>query len=135
MGNAGGYRSKRWLLLAALLASAGCSEQAEAPQRQLVSWDEAASYAGQEVIVEGPVVDSHFAEQSKGQPTFLNLGRPYPDPERFTVVIWAESRSRFPQPPEAAYQDSTIRVSGTVRLYQGRPEIVVDGPEDIEHVE
>jgi len=121
-------------LAAVLVGVTSCSSQ-EHPQKQVVSWENARSYAGQQVIVEGPVVDTHFARTSKGQPTFLNLGRTYPDPERFSVIIWSESRARFPQPPEEAYRGKVVRVSGVVRLYEGRPEMMVDGPEDIEVVE
>ena len=35
----------------------------------------------------GPVVSSNYATGSKNKPTFLNIGRPYPQ-DRFTVVIW-----------------------------------------------
>jgi len=36
----------------------------------------------------GKAASAHYADRRKGQPTFLNLGEPYPH-EVFTVVIWA----------------------------------------------
>jgi len=131
-----------WMaLVAALLILGACSRGARtgpdskaadsnAPSTT-VPWQDAALHVGELVVVEGPVVDTHFAQTSNGQPTFLNLGKPYPDPARFTVVIWGENRPRFPQPPETLYRGKTIRVSGTISRYQGRAEIVADGPEDI----
>ena len=42
----------------------------------------------------GKVVSTHFAERSKGQPTFLDLDEPYPK-EIFTILIWGSDRAKF----------------------------------------
>lgn len=96
-----------------------------------IPWDQAAAYAGQQVTVIGPVVGATWASQSRGQPTFLNLGLPYPDPARFTVLIWIDSRGAFPAPPEELYAGRIICVSGVVELYQGSAEMEITGPEQI----
>lgn len=93
-----------------------------------VSWDQALNYVGQEITVIGPVMSTAWATTSRGQPTFLNLGRAYPDPERFTVLLWIDARFRFDQPPEETYADKTICVTGVVEIYEGGGEIVVDFP-------
>jgi len=54
-----------------------------------VSWDRAKDHIGERITVYGAVVDTRYASSSRGRPTFLNIGKPYPDPGRFTVVIWA----------------------------------------------
>jgi hypothetical protein len=97
-----------------------------------IAWDEAAAHVGQIVTVRGPVVDATFASESRGQPTFLNLGKGYPDPGRFTVVIWIPNRDNFPAPPEELYRDQTICVTGQVTLYNGSAEMEIIGPEDIQ---
>jgi hypothetical protein len=97
-----------------------------------VNWSSAARYAGQHTTIHGPVVDTAYARGSRGQPTFLNLGRPYPDRERFTVVIWSDARGRFDGAPEVTYMGKTVCVSGTVELYRGSPQIVVTSPSQIE---
>lgn len=71
----------------------------------------------------GVVVDTRYAPNSEGQPTFLNIGRPYPDPERFTVVIWGRDRLNFPADPEVYYKGKTICVNGHIRMYGKSPQI------------
>ncbi len=96
-----------------------------------IPWDQAAAYAGQQVTVIGPVVGATWATDSRGQPTFLNIGLPYPDPGRFTVLIWIDARWNFPDAPELLYTDRTICVSGAIEVYNGVPEVEVLGPEQI----
>ena len=86
---------------------------------------------GQRVVVKGPVADAHFAVSGDGQPTFLYLGAPYPDPSRLTVVIWGRDRSRFPRPPEEAYASTTICVVGTVETTPDGLGMEVEAPGSI----
>jgi len=96
-----------------------------------ISWRDAASHVGEEATVQGPVVGTFFAAGSNGQPTFLNLGRDYPDPARVTVLIWGADRAKFPGPPEDLYAGRTICVTGTIETYQGVPEIEASSPGQI----
>jgi micrococcal nuclease len=96
-----------------------------------ISWDKAKNHIGERTTVCGPVVSATWASGSKGKPTFLNIGKPYPDPDRFTVIIWEQYRSNFPQPPEAYYRGKTICVTGLIIPYKGIPEIEVKTPEQI----
>ncbi|MCO5176185.1 MAG: hypothetical protein M9890_04315 [Thermomicrobiales bacterium] len=93
-----------------------------------VTWDQALNYIGQEITIIGPVMSTAWASDSRGKPTFLNIGRSYPDPERFTVLLWIDARFRFDEPPEQTYADKTICVTGIVEIYEGSGEIVVDYP-------
>jgi DNA/RNA endonuclease YhcR with UshA esterase domain len=86
---------------------------------------------GEYTSVSGPVVSTYYAEDSNGQPTFINVGRDYPDPSRFTVVIWGDSRANFEQPPEKAYDGKVICVTGVVTIYQGAAQIEVAQPSQI----
>ena len=74
-------------------------------------------------MVCGPVVDTAYASGSSGKPTFLNIGRSYPDPERFTVVIWNDNRNNFPAQPENYYLGKNICVDGVIELYEGVAQI------------
>jgi len=96
-----------------------------------ISWDEAKNHIGERTTVYGPVVDTRYASGSSGKPTFLNMGNPYPDPNRFTVVIWGENRGKFYQPPEDYYDGKTIYVSGLIVPYDGAAEIEVTSPDQI----
>ncbi len=93
-----------------------------------IPWDRAIGYAGQEITVIGPVASATWASESRGQPTFINLGLPYPDPGRFTVLLWIDARYRFDAPPEETFAGKTVCVTGVVELYEGSAEIVVEYP-------
>lgn len=101
-------------------------------QSEKIKWDEASDYIGEYKSICGPVVDSHFASSSNGQPTFLNLGKAYPEPERFTVLIWGDDREHFPGAPEQIYLDKNICVYGLLIEYNNLPEVEVDDPSQIE---
>ena len=61
--------------------------------------------------------------------TLLNLGLSYPDPGRFTVLMWIDARWNFDFAPEEVYLGSTICVTGTIALYEGSAEMIIEGPE------
>jgi hypothetical protein len=110
------------------------SESPSVPEEpaEFVNWYEAQNYIGERTTVCGPVVDATWASGSNDKPTFLNLGKPYPDPDRFTVVIWIQNRGNFPQAPEDYYLGKTICVTGLIIEYNWIPEIEVKYPSEIE---
>ena len=94
-----------------------------------LAWDQARAFVGQRGTFRGEVVGTNYVERSTTQPTFLNIGRPFPDSSRLTVVVWGRDRGRFPQPPEVAYAaGQEICVSGEVSLFEGVVQIEVDSP-------
>jgi hypothetical protein len=125
-------RSKSLLLVLTLMAvlsptpSLGVQTAQFCPRA--VRWQNAENYVGQRRNVRGPVKSAIFARQSSGRPTFLNVGRPFPNPQRFTVVIWGRHRDRFPSPPENLYRGEYICASGKIRLFEGVPETFASGP-------
>ncbi|MDD8019915.1 MAG: OB-fold nucleic acid binding domain-containing protein [Acidobacteriota bacterium] len=100
-------------------------QSSDKPEKE-ISWEEAADYYGQTVRVRGKVV----AANNTGKVCFLNFHRNWK--RYFTVVIFASSFSRFPESPEKLYLNKDIRVYGRIKEYQGKPEIIVDSPEQIE---
>ncbi len=96
-----------------------------------IPWEMAGLFAGEEGTACGPVVRTYFAKKTGGSPTFLDIGLPYPDPQRLNVIIWGRYRDNFPQPPEHMYYQKTICVSGHIELYQGVAQIEVRSPEQI----
>lgn len=97
-----------------------------------IPWYEAKNHIGDRATVCGPVVDATWASGSNGKPTFLNLGESYPNPDRFTVIIWIQYRSNFPQAPENYYLGKTICVTGLITQYNGIAEIEARLSSDIE---
>lgn len=96
-----------------------------------ISANEALSFIGADEIVCGIMASGTFSDESNGQPTFLNLGRAYPD-HVFTAVIWGRNRTKFSQPPEELYADKCICVSGEVSEFGGRPQIEIKSPDQVE---
>lgn len=87
---------------------------------------EAAAHVGDVATVCGEVASTRYLTSGR-RPTFLNLGRPYPDQD-LTIVIWGEDRSRFAEPPDRAFRDRYVCVTGRIELYRGSPQIVVREP-------
>jgi DNA/RNA endonuclease YhcR with UshA esterase domain len=90
---------------------------------------EAKGHVGETATVCGSVVSTRYASSTKGQPTFLNLDKPYPS-QVFTVVIWGSNRKKFGM-PETEYKGKRICITGKIADYQGVPEIMADDPQQI----
>jgi hypothetical protein len=114
-------------LLKSFLALAAFSSVAFASQALTPA--EAKSHIGETATVCGKVVGTHYAAQTRGQPTFINLDKPYPN-SPFTVVIWGTDRAKFGA-PDTSYQDHNICVTGQIKEYRNAPEIVASDPKQI----
>lgn len=99
-------------------------------ERPTYSAAEAADHVGERATVCGPVASTAYLPRVRGQPTFLNLGKPYPD-QLFTVVIWDRYRPRFGE-PEKRYAGKEICVSGRIEEHEGTPQIEARAPAWIE---
>jgi len=95
------------------------------------------AHAGEVRIVEGIVVRTHYAEKSKGKPTFLDFHDPYK--EYFKALIWDDNRDKFieafPPNPETYFKDKKVRIKGLIETYKGEPEIILNDPSQIWIVE
>jgi len=93
---------------------------------QVISWQDAAKHYEEYTTVEGTIVVTH----NSGKACFLNF---HPDYKRyFTAVIFASDFSRFPANPENYYYGKRIRVTGYIKEYKGKPEIILNDPSQIE---
>lgn len=95
-----------------------------------ISPEDAINHIGQQATVCGNVASTHFSSRSKGQPTFINLNRPYPN-QIFTILIWGSDRSKFPGAPESYYRSKRICASGKIQQYRGMPEIIAKSANQI----
>ncbi len=91
---------------------------------------EAADHVGTVAEVCGEVASADYLPQVGGQPTFLNLGRPYPN-QPFTAVIWGNNLSKWAEAPEQLYAGRTVCVTGLIETHEGTPQIIVEGPGQI----
>jgi hypothetical protein len=91
---------------------------------------EAKNHVGERATVCGKVVSARFASRTRGQPTFLNLDKPYPN-QIFTIVIWGSDRPKFGD-PEAKYSERNVCVTGRITSYRDIPEIAANDPSQIE---
>jgi DNA/RNA endonuclease YhcR with UshA esterase domain len=114
---------KRAAVALALLCSGLAYAQAS------LSASEAKNHVGDNATVCGEVASAHYAAQSRGNPTFINLDKPYPN-QVFTVVIWGSDRAKFGD-PETSYSGKHICVTGRITMYRGGPETVVHEPSQV----
>jgi len=109
------YAARSWLRPAATERDA-----------ELISWKQAAKHYGEYLTVEGQIVLTHRTEKA----CFLNFN---PDWQHtFSAVIFARCFDAFPPQPEEFYRGKTVRVSGLIKEYKGKPEIVLETPDQIE---
>jgi len=100
------------------------------PAQNPISAAEAKNHVGEKATVCGEVASTHYAARSRGNPTFINLDKPYPN-QIFTVLIWGSDRPKFGD-PEEAYRNKHICVTGKISDYKGVPEIIAYEPTQIE---
>ncbi|MGA8489682.1 MAG: hypothetical protein WB711_04620 [Terriglobales bacterium] len=110
------------LVLIVLLAALGHAQNS-------ISAAEAKNHVGTKGTVCGEVASTHYAARSRGNPTFINLDKPYPN-QIFTVLIWGSDRPKFGD-PEEEYRSKRICVTGKISDYKGVPEIVAYEPSQI----
>lgn len=96
-----------------------------------ISWKDAYNHIGEDVTLEGKIVDSYQATESTGSPTFLDMGASYPDDNRVTIVIWEEDLYNFDGDPEAMYMNETVEVTGTLTTYDGVAQIEIESQDQI----
>lgn len=102
---------------------------AEATTATKLTADEAKNHIGEHATVCGLVASTHYAARSRGNPTFVNLDKPFPH-QVFTIVIWGEDLSKF-SPRPTNWDGKQVCVTGMVKSYRGSPEIVARSPEQI----
>ena len=97
---------KHRLAPASLLAFAALLGTALASQSLTPA--EARNHISETATVCGKVASTHYAPRSHGQPTFINLDKPYPN-SPFTVVIWGFDREKFGTPETGQAATSGLR--------------------------
>lgn len=89
---------------------------------QTIIPDSAKNYAGKEVTVCGEIKGTYTSKSN--QTVFMNFGADYPN-QVFSVIIFADDAKKFSENPATFYKFKNVCVTGVVKLYKGKPEIVV----------
>ena len=111
---------KIFLVLAVVLISSSAAFAGD-----VVNWKDAASHYGKYKTVEGTIV----ATKCTPKVCFLNF---HPDYKTyFTAVIFASDLFKFPANPDQYYLNKKVQVSGTIKEYKGKPEIICNDPSQI----
>lgn len=90
-----------------------------------VLWDEARQYAGQTVVVAGPMMKIAQRNDVRGRPMWIDVGAAYPDPNRLSLVIWGDSAKEFAQLSPAPAPGKWMCMVGTITLFDGSPQITL----------
>ncbi|UAY53628.1 S1/P1 nuclease [Ferruginibacter albus] len=97
-----------------------------------ISADDAISNIGSKKTVCGKVFGGkYFQKDNGGGVTLINVGAPYPN-SPFTIVIFADDRKGFSYKPEEFLNGKTVCVTGTIKEFHGKAEIIVSREGDIE---
>ena len=96
---------------------------------QTVPLDSVAKYEGKTITVCSKVVGTHVSSGDKKNTT-LNFGKPFPD-NTFSVFISEADLANFKYDPAEFLKDKTICITGVVKIYKDKPEIIVSKEEQI----
>lgn len=96
---------------------------------QTISADSISRYEGKVVTVCEKVVDTHVSS-GDSKVIYLNFGHPYPA-QSFTGVIFQGDAHNFSYDPAVFLKGKTMCVTGTVKIYKGRPEIIINRPDQL----
>lgn len=96
---------------------------------EAISWKDAGKYYGRVKTVEGKIVASH----NTGKVCFLNFHKDWK--RYFTAVIFASDFDKFPPHPEDYYLNKRVKVTGLIKEYKGKPEMILKSPQQIKIIE
>ena len=102
------------------------------PTAPVVSWTDAGNHVGQYVTVQGMIVRTfyYFPQYYYDGAYFLVLGTLYQG--YFYGVILSSDSVNFKCSITQFYLNKDVRITGTIQLYNGAPEIIVSSPSQIE---
>jgi hypothetical protein len=111
----------------ALLVTLGVPRSAAS--MPVVPWPEAGAHVGEVVTVEGDVTTARLTAEG------LVLEFAAGDPHAFCAVLLIPMITDLPRRPERLYLGRRVRVSGLVRRFHDRPEMILRAPTQIEVVD
>ena len=120
------------------------ASSADRPENNVMNWRYAAQHVGEDVCLEGPVVDmfspaehqrwyKYYPELAVETPAnlFISLGAGYPSAQRVALVVWGSNRHSFPDDLENQLRSHVVRVRGQIYEYGGVARINLTDPGQI----
>jgi len=93
----------------------------------LVNWRDATKFVGQEVTVQGRIVQA----RNIGNLCFLNF-----DAARsFTAIVRKENYKNFTKSPDELYRNKLVQIRGRIGMFRGKPELEVKSPDAVRIIE
>jgi hypothetical protein len=96
----------------------------------VISIDSVSAYIGKTVKVCDKVAGT-FVTKGDKPVTYLNLGADYPN-TKLTIVIFQKDLINFPLTPTDHYKGQNVCVTGEIKQYKERLEIIANKSEQIE---
>jgi DNA/RNA endonuclease YhcR with UshA esterase domain len=96
---------------------------------QTVPLDSVQFYEGKTITVCSKVQSTYLTKGDK-KTTYINFGQPYFN-TTFTVVIFEGNLTNFKYTPSVFLKDKNVCITGKVKIYKGKPEIIVSKEEQI----
>jgi len=104
------------------------ADETNSPALLKISANEAFKYYEKDMIVTGKVVQVTIRPKI----SFLNLEHPFPD-EAIALVIYTSETNKFSD--LTALDGKNVEVSGKIRRYRYRPEIILDSTNQLRVIE
>lgn len=97
---------------------------------KFVPWQQAGSYAGHEITVQGTIID--IGQSRDGKVNFLNYHQDWRD--KFYLVVFDDLAKTLPKSVAETFLGKTLRVKGLVEDHRGRPQIKILSMDQVEFV-
>ena len=121
--------------LTAYAAAASANRRAGSPEGSSCSnpiwWSEAGHHAGRRVSFRGPITRVTHRSDINGTPTWVEMGEPFPSPNRVSLVIWGERRHVFGSLLSRDLRGREVCVTGSVKLRDGIANVELRSPEQL----
>lgn len=91
-----------------------------------ISIDSVKNHIGEKVMV----CDEVYGVKTTEKVTYINLGSAYPN-SPLTVLIFSKDLVNFPESPEKLYRNQQVCVTGLLKEYKGRMEIIISRPDEL----
>lgn len=96
---------------------------------QTVPLDSVINYEGKTITVCSKVQSINVSKGEK-KTTYINFGNPYPN-NTFTIVIFENDLTNFKYTPSEYLKEKNICITGKVKIYKSKPEIIATKEEQI----